>query len=736
MKKLWYQQPAREWNEALPLGNGRLGAMVYGSTVNETVQLNEESLWSGKYRDRNNEDAPKYRDEIRSLLDKGKIKEAEKLTRYSMTGRPIVETVYQTAGVLDIEVGHNDPKNYTRELDLETAVATIRYEYKGINYKREVFTSAVSNVLVIRFTASQFRAISFSSWMYRDGFLDYLAPVRVDDAHATIMAGGNGIEFSAMQKVITKGGCVRKIGDFLVVDGADEALLLVAITTSFRETSHLEKTTSTLEDASGKSYEQLLQEHIEDYQSYFNRMSLHLAGDPEKDRLPTDVRLEAFVSNPKDNGFINLYFDFGRYLLISSSRPGTLPANLQGIWNKDLNPAWGSKYTININTEMNYWPAESCNLSDCHLPLFTHLERMYQHGVETAKVMYHARGFVAHHNTDIWGDTAPQDLYMPATYWVMGAAWLCTHIWRHYEYTGDLAFLKEHYYLIHDASLFFVDYLTQDAKGRLMISPTLSPENQYIHPSTGEAAYLSAGCTMDSQILRDLFNICIDSAKLLRQDDDFAQTLTDMLPKLPETEIHANGTIKEWLDEYQEIEIGHRHISHLYGLFPSEQISPFKTPELARAARKTLERRLGNGGGHTGWSRAWIINFWARLLDADQALTNINLLLSKSTLPNLLDNHPPFQIDGNFGATSGIVEMLLQCVDGEIVLLPALPEQWANGHISHVRAKGNVFVSMRWENGKIRDLQLDTTKPKQVDLVYHGKTIHVKCQAGSNRINI
>jgi alpha-L-fucosidase 2 len=501
LNKLWFGQPAREWNEALPLGNGRLGAMVYGDPSNDTIQLNEESLWSGKYTDRNNKDAAKYREDIRRLLKEGKIRQAERLTRFSMTGTPRVEKVYQTAGILGVETEHTDVLNYKRELDLERAVVTVGYEHKGIAYKRELFVSGVDHVLAIRFTAGTPGSVSFSSCMFREGMMDFLTPASIDDETATVMSGGNGIEFSAVQKVAATGGSVRKIGDFLIVEGADQALLLIAITTSFRQANHLEESKEILERAFSKSYDQLLTDHIADYQSYFKRMSLHLEGDPSRESLPTDVRLKNFASDPTDNGLVNLYFDFGRYLLISSSRPGTLPANLQGIWNKDLDPLWGSKYTININTEMNYWPAESCNLSDCHVPLFELLKRMYEHGVETAKVMYNARGFVAHHNTDIWGDTAPQDLYMPSTYWVMSVAWLCTHLWQHYEYTGDLAFLKEYYYLIHDASLFFVDFLTHDSKGRLIVSPTVSPENQYIHPTTGEVAYISAGCTMDSQIL-------------------------------------------------------------------------------------------------------------------------------------------------------------------------------------------------------------------------------------------
>lgn len=734
LKKLWYRQPAAEWNDALPLGNGRLGAMVFGGTVDETVQLNEESLWSAEYIDRNNRDALKYRDEVRRLLAEGKIAEAERLTRYSMTGTPRNECVYQTLGSLKIETPHRKVKHYRRELDLDRAAVTVRYEWNGISFCRELFVSAPKNVLVVRFTAARPGSVSFSSILLREGSLDYLTPSRTADPNAAVMTGGTGIRFCAAQKVSVSGGSVRKIGDYLVVENADEALLYVSAVTSFRSQRFREEAEELLERAFSVDYGELLAEHAADYRSYFGRMDLKLAYDARRDELPTDERLKRYAEDPSDNGLVTLYFDFGRYLLISCSRPGTLPANLQGIWNGELTPPWGSKYTVNINMEMNYWPAESCNLSDCHAPLFEHLRRMQAHGRETARVMYGARGFVAHHNTDVWGDTAPQDQWMPATYWVMSAAWLCTHIWNHYEYTEDGEFLRRNYDLIRDACLFFVDYLVEDSKGRLIVSPTVSPENRYIHPATGEVAYISAGCAMDSQILRDLFTICIRSAGILDTDRELCGTLSLMLEKLPKTEIHSNGTIREWLEEYEEVEIGHRHVSHLYGLYPSSQISPFTTPELAQVARKTLERRLSHGGGHTGWSRAWIVNLWARLLDGEKALLNVDQLLIRSTLPNLLDNHPPFQIDGNFGGTAGIAEMLLQCVGGRIVLLPALPKRWADGSVRGIRAKGGLSLEMTWKDGRLTGLTLDSPGEKQILLRYGEKDRPVRLVRGRNRI--
>ncbi len=736
MQKLWYAQPAEKWEDGFPLGNGALGAMAGGNPVCDNIQLNEESLWSGLYRDRNNREAPKYLDEIRSLLFQGETARAEELTKFAMTGRPRNETVYQTLGTLCVETNHFTYSGYRRELDLSSAVASVEYDCGGVHYRREMFVSAPDRVFVLRFTADKPHSISMNSSLFRGGFLDYLRPAETDDPEATCMMGGNGISFCAYQKMWASGAPVEKISDFLSVRNADEVLIFLAASTSFRTSGYRVRARKTVERAMTFSYDHLLKRHADDYGTYFGRVRLELEHDKSLDELPTDERLKRFSSGSEDNGLTALYFDFGRYLLISSSREGTLPANLQGLWNKDLDPPWGSKYTININTEMNYWPAESCGLPECHMALFHFIKRMAEHGRETAHAMYHCRGIAAHHNTDIWGDTAPQDLYMPATYWVMSFPWLCTHIWQHYEYTGDVAFLREYWPILHDAALFFIDYLVKDPKGRLVVCPTVSPENSYIHPATGQVAHLSAGCTMDSQILRDLFHICIRSSKILQTGGELARKLETMLPLLPQTEVHSNGTIREWPEEYEEVEIGHRHISHLYGLFPSEQITPDGTPELAEAAKKTLERRLSHGGGHTGWSRAWIINFWARLQDGEKAWENIRLLFSRSTLPSLLDNHPPFQIDGNFGATAAIANMLLQCVEGKLLILPALPKEWSCGSISGIRAKGNLSLDIKWENGELTALNVSSSEEKTVVLRYQKSEQKFDLKVGKNAIPI
>ena len=450
-------------------------------------------------------------------------------------------------------------------------------------------------------------------------------------------------------------------------------------------------------------YPILKRDHEREYRRLFDRVDFRLGGtdeDPALSRLPTDQRLARLKSGQKDPALETLYFQFGRYLLISSSRPGCLPANLQGIWNGEMLPPWDSKYTININAEMNYWPAEVCNLSECHLPLFDLIERMRPNGRRTAREMYGCHGFVAHHNTDIWGDTAPQDLYTPATQWPMGAAWLCLHIWEHYLYTEDKKFLESRYDALREASEFFTEFLVADARGHMVTCPSVSPENTYALPD-GQTGHICAGPSMDCQIIYKLFHDCINAAAVLGKDEAYCAGLSRLLEKLPRPQIGKHGQLMEWQEDYDEPEPGHRHISQLFALFPSDQISLRETPELAAAARKTLERRLAHGGGHTGWSRAWIVNMWARLGDGEEAYRNIQALMANSTLPNLLDTHPPFQIDGNLGGLSGMAEMLLQSHSDEIRLLPALPTAWPQGNVQGLCARNGFEVGMTWADGRL-----------------------------------
>ncbi len=819
---LWYEQPASDWNEAVPLGNGRLGMMMYGLPGFEKLQINEDSVWSGFFRDRNNPEAKEALSEVRKLLADGEIRWAQKKVQESFSALPCNERSFQTAGyfniscntdsnagycgdypVTEVPVGGekgSSVKQYKRTLDVSTAVATVEFDSDGIHYFREYYISAPDDVMVIKLTADKKDSVNFAAnfdrsiWEDGKGKIDNRT-VFMDDAH--------GIPFCAMARAVVDGGTVRTAGQFLIVENADTAIIFVDIRTAFRESDFkatclkkLDELVAKFDSCKGTDskafsavYDSIKAQHIVDYQKHFNRMSFEL-GDGASDAsgvaseaetsdvrgesktnvtsadtaaLPTDKRLEAFKQKPDDLDLVRLYADFGRYLLISSSRPGTLPANLQGIWCWKMESDWGSKYTININTEMNYWPANCCNLSEMEEPLFDLMERMLSNGKVTAQKMYGCRGFVAHHNTDIWGDCAPQDLWMPASWWVLGGAWLATHIVAHYEYTQDKDFLRRMYPVLHESCLFFADFLTEGtetlpdshengcaengtnttavpadaaanlaaARKNLTVSPSSSPENTYRLPN-GQTGSLCPGCEMDNRILEQLFKGTLYAAAQLGNEVPsayaaavekdmplFSEILSRLLPPV----IQSNGTLREWNGEFEEVEPGHRHISHLYGLFPGCTISKDETPELAEAARKTLEHRLSHGGGHTGWSRAWIINFYASLGDGGKSWENVQALLAKSTLGNLFDNHPPFQIDGNFGGLAGIIRMLVQSRvrNGEVVVefLPALPAAWKNGSLRGVALCGNLEADLSWKDGKVTDWKI---RPKSADCSVRSKS--------------
>jgi len=723
---LFYKNPAKVWNEALPIGNGRLGAMVFGGIDTERIQLNEDSCWSGGFRDRVNASAREALPKIRRYLREGRILEAEDLSRYALTGTPEYQRVYQSLGDLFLcfrDIG-SALGGYERRLCLDEAVAVTEFEDGGWKYRREVLASAPGDVIAVKLTTDKPEGMDFDARLVRNRYCNSSGAVGGD---MVFVDGGDGIYFYAALTAEADGGSLEAIGEYLVFRGVKSAVLYVNAATSFRHDDPAAECQRVLRAAMTLGYDALRAEHVKDYRALEGRVSLSLGSDSNSG-LPTDERLRAVQAGASDCGLIALYFRYGRYLLIASSRPGTLPANLQGIWNESFLPPWDSKYTININIQMNYWPAEICNLAECHVPLFEHLHRMHPRGRKVAEEMYGARGFVAHHNTDIWGDCAPQDTYLPATYWVMSVAWFCLHIWEHYEYNLDADFLARHFDLMKDACLFFADYLIENEAGQLVVSPTMSPENTYVLED-GTKATLAEGCVMDSQILWELFSAFEGACEVLGRDTDMAGQVAEMRSKLPPTQIGENGGIMEWLDEKTEAEPGHRHMSHLFALFPGGQISP-ETPELARAAERTLDLRLTHGGGHTGWSRAWIINFWARLRNGNEAERHLTELLRHSTLPNLFDDHPPFQIDGNFGAAAAVAHMLLQSGDGGVRLLPALPDEWQCGSVKGLCAKGGLVLDFEWENGAVTGVRVLARADYEGKLIWGEREAELKLASG------
>lgn len=759
--KLWYQSPADasvpdnsngwvnddEWLKALPLGNGSLGAMVFGDVNKERIQLSEESMWSGSPDEHNNPLAYPAQKEIRKLLFEEKHQAASILTKKTQicagkgtgfgNGAEAPFGCFQTLGDLWIDFEKTSPyTNYHRELNLEDATVNIRYEQDGVVYHRSVFISQPDQLMVMRLSADQPGQLSFKSTMTR--------PERFEttiENNQLVMRGqladgqgGDGLSYVAKLAAINKGGNIKYEGNQLIVEQADEVVLLLTASTDYqlnypnykgRDCEHI--TTTSLKKGTASTFNTLLNRHKKEYQAYYKRVDFNLTS--TIDSIPTDARIQQFDSRKPDLKLVELLFQYGRYLLIASSRPGTLAANLQGVWANKIQTPWNGDYHTDVNVQMNYWLAESTNLNEMHLPLMDLIASLQAPGSKTARIHYNADGWLVHPVTNIWGFTAPGE----SADWGMhvgAGAWLSTHIMEHYYYTLDTLFLKNNYTVLKASTQFYMDWLVPDPEtGELLSGPSVSPENSFLAPDRSESK-ICMGPAHDQQVIWQLFKNFLDASSVLAIQDSFVQGVALAQKQLAPPKIAIDGRLMEWHKPYKELEPGHRHISHLFALHPGYQIDIKKTPELALAAKKSLDFRIQHGGGHTGWSAAWLINQYARLGDAENAAKSLNMVLTKSISPNLFGQHPPFQMDANFGTAAGIAEMLLQSQSGEIRLLPALPNHWTKGKIKGLCARGGFVVDMEWDKNELTHIRLHSKKGGTAKLSYKGKAINIETEAG------